>query len=126
MAAEPIGHAPEINQFHLESQASSEHSSEVETLLKAAVMHLALVRAPGNKPGDESETRDYEYMMHPIFAPFFVFSARRKRKMNITALEILGLVHEPKLTIRNLLKRHNRTQDSPLPEQASLFEAYYG
>ena len=48
-------------------------------------MHLALLRFAGSKLQVAGETKDYDYMVHPVFAPFFVFSSRRKRKMTITA-----------------------------------------
>jgi hypothetical protein len=125
MAGVPMGHAPEVNQFQLED-GNSNRNAEVEELLGAAVMHLALLRFPGNKPIDESDTREYNFMVHPIFAAFFAFSARRKRKMNISGADLLGLVHDPKQSIQKILKRQNRNDDSPLPEQARLFGAYYG
>lgn len=46
-------------------------------------MHLALVRFSGSKPLDERDTRAYDYMIHPIFAPFFVFSHRKRERFNL-------------------------------------------
>ena len=89
MAADPIGHAPEINQFHLpHSSADTDPATiiaECDNLLKAAVMHLALLRFSGSKLGDAGETRDYDYTIHPIFSAFFVYSYRLKRKMLVTS-----------------------------------------
>jgi hypothetical protein len=126
MAAEPIGHTPEVNEFHLEEERAADQTTEADELLKAAVMHLALVRSPGNKAVDETETRDYDYALHPIFSPFFAFSSRRKRKVTIASDELLALVKTPKEAIKEILRRQNRSADSPLPEQAKLFETYYG
>lgn len=128
MAAETMGHAPEVNQFHLRNDMLSEdkaRASDVEDLLKAAVMHLALVRTPGNKLADEGDTQEYDYMVHPIFSAFFVFSYRKKRKMILDGQQLLGLVSAPKVTIREVLQMNNRTEDESLPEQMVLFEAYY-
>jgi hypothetical protein len=89
-------------------------------------MHLALIRSPGNKPGDVGDTKDYDYMIHPIFSPFFVFSYRRKRKMTLRPETVLGLIQRPKQTIRALLNEHNRNvEDEELPEQLMLFERFY-
>jgi len=124
MAANAVGHAPEVTQFHIkENGGNAEH---VEKLLNAAVMHLALLRLVGTKPADEADTRECDYMIHPIFAPFFVFSYRKKRKMLISGSELLKLVEKPQETITEILAANNRAPDDPLPEQLTLFESYYG
>lgn len=128
MATDLSGHSPEVNQFYLEDDSSFDNQknvAEVEQLLKASVMHLALLRISGNKLIDEAATRDYDYMIHPIYAPFFVFSHRKKRKMKLTGLQLLGLVNSPRDTIKEILANSNRTIDESLPEQLSLFEGYY-
>lgn len=126
MAAYPEGHAPEVNQFHLAAdKVDDETEREVKELLDAAVQHLALLRSPGTKLADQGDTREYDYFVHPIFAPFFVFSYRRKRKMRLSAADVLGLVSSPKRTIPAVLSRSGRQAGEPLPEQLSLFESYY-
>jgi len=129
LAADPEGHAPEINQFELStaeewSADPNSKSQRVTRLLEHAVMHLALQRWPGNKLGPESDTRAYDYAVHPIFSAFFEFSYRRKRKMTMSDDDILGLVHTPTITIRSVLARHNRTEDE-LPQQLGIFRAYF-
>jgi hypothetical protein len=134
MAAETAGHAPEVNQFYLGNDDTMNNTisaeaktvaKEVDKLLTAAVMHLALLRTLGNKLGDESDTREYDYMVHPIFSAFFEFSYRRKRKMKLVTSDIYGLVKSPKKTIKEILKKNNRRETEPLPDQLLLFEAYY-
>ena len=130
MASDPIGHAPEINQFHLsDANAGDEptlmkNEAAVIELLDSGVMHLALLRWPGNKLGAEGDTRDYDYTVHPIFSAFFVFSYRKKRKMLLSADDVLGLVATPQRTIPDILRRHNRSEES-LPEQLGIFQSFY-
>jgi hypothetical protein len=129
MASEPVGHAPEVNQFHLAEAhetgySLAENESAVVGILESAVMHLALLRWPGNKLGAEGDTRDYDYTIHPIFSAFFVFSYRKKRKMILSAEDILGLVSTPQRTIPEILRRHNRSEE-PLPEQLGIFKSFY-
>jgi hypothetical protein len=130
MAAEAEGHAPEVNHFHvdgLDAKPGLEvDDTDADQLLTAGVMHLALVRWPGNKLADEGDTRAYDYMIHPIFTPFFLFSYRRKRKMTLTAAEVIGLVRQPKDTIRVILARNKREGREPIPDQLDFFGAYYG
>ncbi|MCY2928790.1 MAG: hypothetical protein NTV86_04720 [Planctomycetota bacterium] len=127
MAADPLGHAPEVNQFHLADEDGPllSASGDLPELLRAAVMHLALIRFPGNKPASETDTREYDYMVHPIYSAFFVFSYRRKRKMVISGTDLMGLVLQPKKAIRDILGSQNRSLDEPLPDQLRLFEGFY-
>ena len=126
MAASLEGHAPEVNQFELtETPGQATRRDESSQLLDAAVMHLALERHSGSKLTSESDTRDWDYMIYPIFAPFFNFSYRRKRKMNLTPDQLLELVDSSSRAIRRILAATNRSPDEPLPEQLRLFEMFY-
>lgn len=127
MAAEAMGHTPEVNQFHIKvsGDLTTENKKAIDQILVAAVMHLALMRSPGNKLGDVGDTKDYDYMVHPIFSAFFEYSYRKKRKLILEERDIYNLIHKPKETIRDILKRNNRPQDKVLPQQLLLFESYY-
>ena len=126
MAASPEGHAPEVNQFEVVyTSGTPTQNHESDVLLEAAVMHLALSRRSGSKLAGQGETRDWDFMIYPIFAPFFNFSYRRKRKMSLTPDQVLLLVDSPSPAIRRILAASNRTPDEPLPEQLRLFEAFY-
>jgi hypothetical protein len=121
LAAEPFGHAPELNQFHLTNM-----TAELDDLLKQAVMHLALVRFQGTKLVTESDTIAFDYTIHPIFAALFEFSPRRKRKMEISSSSLLDLIESPKQAISRILREHNRTTSSELPRQLTFFSQFYG
>jgi hypothetical protein len=132
MAADAAGHTPEVSEFHLRDPISlddelglNDRILQAHTLLRMAVMHLALIRSPGTKPGDEGDTKDYDYMVHPVFCAFFCFGYRRKRKLVLTTEEILGLVQKPRETIRAILAQQNRKSVEALPEQLSLFEGFF-
>ncbi len=123
LASEEIKSRPELVQFSI----SENTSKECDEIINAAVMNLALIRIPGNKLSDQNTTRDYIYAIHPIFAPYFVFSYRRKRNMNITEKEFLGVINEPKKYIKEILAKSNikESKIKELPEQLLLFENYY-
>ena len=126
MAASPEGHTPEVTQFEVAGgSGGSTQQDEINTLLTAAVMHLALARHSGSKLGDEGDTRDWDYTIYPLFAPFFNFSHRRKRKMRLTPDQVLALVDSPRGAIRQILADKNHSPDEPLPEQLRLFEMFY-
>ena len=137
MAANPEGHTPEVNQFRVTEGGDNaararraklaELPMTVDELLIHAVMHLALLRMPGTKPGDPGDTEEYDYMLHPVFAPLFEFSYRKKRRMVITKLQLAGLVQSPRSMIRDVLAGSKRSLDmeTDLPDQLNLFSAFY-
>ena len=136
MARQAEGHTPEVNQFWLEDPplsvdseqalSSSAEDESIRDLLKSAVMHQALVRAPGTKlAADSAETKAFDYSIHPVFAAFFEYSHRRKRKMKLTPADVKGLVENPRSTISAVLARSRRTADEDLPEQLALFAPYF-
>jgi len=124
LAQHPQRHAPEINQFHLPDDKSL---GRAEPLLAAAVMHLALVRSVSNKRSMQTdmELKSYDYSIHPIYAPFFTFSHRSKRKMKLSSQQLLALVDEPKIAIGQILRQYDQREDTALPEQLQLFESFY-
>lgn len=117
--------APEKNQFSIEK--SSNTSPDFEEMMRAAVMHLALIRTPGNKMGDDYNTRDYIYMLHPLYSAYFQYSYRRKRKIDIRPEDIMGIIDYPKTAIPKILQKSNVNPDSleTLPQQMNLFDLYF-
>lgn len=118
---------PEVTQFSISPSASTDSAEIecVESLLKSAVNHLALVRFRGTKLNDESETREYDYMIHPIFSPFFIISYRKKRKLPMLASQVLGLINRPKSVIAEILKTNPADLVMQVPVQLELFKVYY-
>ena len=94
-------------------------------LVKHSVMHLALVRYAGSKLLDERDTKAYDFMIHPIFAPFFVFSHRKKRKILLSTANLLSLVDRPREGIETVLKLNRREAEADLPDQLQLFGDFY-
>jgi hypothetical protein len=128
LSRNPIGGAPETVEFQLKGGA---HTTEVQVekvqgLLREAIMQLALVRSPGTKLAAESETRDWNYGVHPIFAPYFSFSHRKKRKIDVLETEILNMITSPQETIKRLLKDRAYLAEQEAPVQLKLFDEYYG
>lgn len=114
---------PEVNQFCIKGVQNSERLQ----IIKEAVMNLALIRVPGNKLNDEENTRESMYMLHPIYAPYFVYSHRKKRKLDVTENELMDIIQNKKEAFDVILSKCNVPEQDlkSLPEQLSLFEKYY-
>jgi hypothetical protein len=123
MASQPEGHAPEVNQFRVEGR----EDEWTTRLLDSGVMHLALIRFPGDKrAGNSGETREWNYQLHPILSPYFVYSHRRKRRLSIDVGLFRTLVDDPTRGIKAVLDKTDRQTDEHLPEQLTLFGGFYG
>lgn len=112
--------APEIVQFDINGEIS-ERTHEV---LNLGVMNLALVRMPSNKLSSVKSIKDFQYQLHPIFAPYFDYSFRRKRKLSLTEKDILDCIDSPNEAVSNILNRRNisaEAEDS-VPTQLLLFD----
>lgn len=109
LAKEGDNTAPEIVQFEIEG----ERSELTDELLSAGVMNLALVRMAANKQSGRASVKEFMYMLHPIFAPFFIYSFRKKRKMTISDSEFLACVDDQKKAVAEILRKKNiRMEDS--------------
>jgi len=88
-------------------------------------MHLALLRLSGSKLGDLAEIRDADYMIHPIYAPYFVFSYRKKRKTRFDDSDILALIDSPRLAIPRILKSKGIGKKNELSQHLMLFTEHF-
>lgn len=123
LASESEHTAPEIDQFYIQGDITPEN----DELLRAGVMNLAFIRIPGNKPSSKSDTKDYMYALHPIYAPYFIYSFRRKRKMTITNEDFYGLIISHKALMKKMLSKEEMAKilgDNDYPQQMDLFADY--
>lgn len=95
--------APETVQFEIEG----ERSDRTEELLQAGIMNLALIRMPANKQSGRGSVKEFMYSLHPIFAPYFIYSFRRKRKMGLSDAEFLLCVDNPKKAVKDILDKRS-------------------
>lgn len=124
LAKEGDNIAPELVQFEIEGENSGEIGERTENLLSAAVMNLALVRLTSNKLTGKGSVKEFMYMLHPIFAPYYNYSYRRKRKMTITEKEFLCCIDNQKTGVADILKNKSVIVEKEKinPAQLSLFD----
>jgi len=122
LAKEGENSAPETVQFEIEG----ERSDRTEDLLQAGIMNLALVRMPANKQSGRGSVKEFMYSLHPIFAPFFIYSFRRKRKMGLSDAEFLLCVDNPKNAVKDILNRRNVKVDDEEGETMNQLSFDFG
>lgn len=114
---------PEVNQFRVRYVAHGVSPESVEGILKEAVAQGVLLAFDGDKNARLSgATRELDYQLHPIFAAYFTYSARRKRRMMISAEDILAMTtRQSSRTIRRILESSG-VGNPAVPEQLRIFE----
>lgn len=81
---------PEIIHFSLKGDAS-DFSSEDRFLLEEAVKWGVLKTSESTKNKSSSAITDYEYILNPIYSPFFFITYRKNRKIEIGISDLRGL-----------------------------------
>lgn len=122
LTRQPLGRIPEPTSFSLTGEASAVNS--IDTLLREGVVHLAFEATPKTKLTSENEIRDDEYRLHPVLAPFFEMSYRRKRRINLRADLLALLQTNPRKALSEMLGIPQTPADA-LPEQLTFFSGFY-
>jgi len=112
--------APEIVQFDIDGEISD----RTREILNLGVMNLALVRMPSNKLSGVKSLKEFQYQLHPIFAPYFDYSFRKKRKLSLSEKDILDCIDSPNEAVASILNRRNVTveDEDAVPTQLLLFD----
>lgn len=115
LAAREAPKAPEVNQFVISGRVNN----ELKELLTASIMNLAIVRETENKLNNINEVSDDLYTIHPIYSPYYVISYRRKRKIKISAEDLLNLITNPERVMEKMHLDQSKKDDKP--DQMSIF-----
>ena len=120
----PEGRVPEPASFVL--SGPSHDISHIRKLLEEGIANLVFVSNPRTKATSDVEIRDDEYALHPILAPFFEISYRKKRRITMGATALLLLQSNSKIAMAQLLSNVDQTPSDDLPEQLAIFSSLYG
>ena len=126
LAKDGVNIAPELTQFEIEGEEAGDIKDRTKKLLSAAVMNLALIRLTSNKLTGKGSVKEFMYMLHPIFAPYYNYSYRKKRKMTISEAEFLLCIDNQKEGVATILKNKkvDVEKDKLHPEQLTLFDSW--
>ena len=124
-AKSPIGKTPEITSFLINGEEDA--VKQIKKLLRDGVGHLAIEASPRTKATSNSELRDEEFRLHPIFCAFFEMSHRKKRRTTFNAEDMLRSTEtNPSASIRKMMGGTEHTDIEDLPAQLALFSPFYG
>lgn len=128
LARHSLGRQPDTTSFVLTRPTSRDSDREVDELLRIAVMHQVLRKWPATKLTNQTEAREPEYSVHPVFSAFFVFPYQKKRRIRIAGEDLLLLSVNLKAGLTAILSSAGQADEGleTLPQQLDLFEAAYG
>lgn len=75
----------ERNHFAIVSEKDMRLSGSAQNLLDEAERWSVLYQTEATKKKDEASPEQFEYVLNPIFAPYFLISYRKKRRMEVSA-----------------------------------------
>lgn len=128
LARHSQGHQPDTTSFVIGVSEDPATDERVAVLIQKAVMHQVLRRSSATKLTATVDAKEWEYSVHPIYAAFFVIPYQRKRRLRLSAGELLLLTSNVRRGLNAMLKdrRELGSLDDALPDQMSLFEPVYG
>lgn len=98
----------ESEQTHFSIGAgSSQLSNDDQDFLREAVKWSVIYEEPETKKKDVGEPEDFEYVLAPIYAPYFHISYRKKKKLKLSSDDVIVLVRGTYEQVKELLKRYS-------------------
>ena len=105
---------PEQNQFSVKGGMSAECAQILRELVKWSVLYeTKLTKQKGLEVGEE-------YQLNPIYSAFFTISFRKKRRIELTAEDVVKLYKGTEADYKHIIRR--MTQKFAKPDQMNLFE----
>ena len=100
----------EVNHFSIKVSDDLLTDETTKALLNEAIIWSVLIEVVGDtKRKSQNEASSKEYMLHPIFAPHFSISYRRKKKFDFTLDEIDIIFSGSEKDYVNLCKSYQKT-----------------
>jgi len=110
----PLLSEPEINHFSIKNYKEGTNQ-EIDDFLIEAVKWSVLYKNKSNKLKNQTSSEDFDYILNPIYSPFFNISFRKIRKLEIEKTQFLLLLkgneEEFQFLLKNYQKRWNLSRN---------------
>lgn len=120
----PAQSEPERNHFSIQGGAA-ELEEHATMFLAEAEKWSVLFTVKGTKKKSATEAEGVEYILNPIYSPYFHISYRKRRKLDLSPSDVRTIISGEYPAVRRLLKDFQRQwsvdlDDAPLPLFAHL------
>ncbi len=114
----PSQSEPERTHFSIQG-GEAEIDEEQVGFLSEAIKWSVLFEEKGTKKKDDADPEGTEYVLNPIYAPYFHISYRKRRRLELSAADAVTLMTKPYDAVKLLLREYRRRWSVDLSE-ASL------
>jgi hypothetical protein len=101
-------------------------SNEDEDFLRESVKWSVVYEEPETKKKDVGEPEGFEYVLAPIYAPYFHISYRKKRKLKLSSDDVIVLIRGTYEQVKELLKRYSVTWEVEPADLAPTLFSHLG
>ena len=91
-------------QTHFSVTSGSGIGEQEDSFIKEAVKHSVLLEFKDTKKKSQHQPENIEYVLNPIYAPFFHISYRKKRKLEISSEDLITIINGTFDQFRELMK----------------------
>lgn len=116
----PTQSEPEQSHFALSSGSEPLSESAIKFLHEAEKWSV-LFQEEETKNKTDSKVASFEYILNPVYAPYFNITYRKKRKLDLDAEEFRILIHGTFDEANELLKRFSKRWEVDEAPNATLF-----
>jgi hypothetical protein len=116
----PSQSAAEVTHFSVASGALMLSDAD-NRFLDEAVKWSVLFREKTTKRREMAEPQTEEYVLNPIYAPYFHISYRRRSKLALQAHDLIALIRGDYDAFRDLLHRYSKKWSVDLADRPTLF-----
>lgn len=121
----PTQSEPEQTHFSI-GAGTAALSIEDFDFLREAVKWSVIYEEPETKKKDVLEPEGLEYVLAPIYAPYFHISYRKRRKLKLSSDDVLVLIRGTYEQVRELLKRYSLVWEVEPTELAPTLFSHLG
>jgi hypothetical protein len=121
----PTQSEPEQTHFSI-GAGSTSLTNEDQDFLREAVKWSVIYEEPETKKKDVGEPEGFEYVLAPIYAPYFHISYRKKRKLKLSTDDVIVLVRGSYEQVKELLRRYSAAWEVEPSELAPTLFSHLG
>jgi len=112
---------PEINHFSITDENKALAREQIEELLSEGNIWSVVYTQRDTKNKSSSDRKTLDYILNPIYSPYFGISYRRKRKLTLTSQEFLTIIGGSDDDFERLISQYDDKWNANLNDQSDLF-----
>jgi hypothetical protein len=114
---QPTQSEPERAHFSIQG-GGTEIGEDQLKFLSEAIKWSVLFEEKSTKKKDDADPEGTEYVLNPIYAPYFHITYRKRRRLELSATDAVTLISRPYEDVKRLLREYRRRWSVDLSESS--------